>query len=91
MPEDSERLSGAEEYIAAEIELAAEIGPAEEKAIRSAIEKTKGLRFDSLGIENKRVSIYYDPTRITKEELTGLITRTGAKPGQVQTERSPLL
>lgn len=84
-------LSGAEEYIAAEVEVTEEIGPIAEKAIRDAVMKTNGIRADSLGIEGRKVTAYYDPTRITKDELTNLISRAGAKPAEVQTERSPLL
>lgn len=84
-------LSGAEEYIAAEIEVTEEIGPMVEKAIRDAVLKSKGIRTDSLGIEGRKVTVYYDPTRITKDELTNLISQAGAKPADVQTERSPLL
>jgi hypothetical protein len=83
-------FSGAEEYISAEIEAAKEICPTEEKAIREAVTNSKAIRGDSLGIEGRKVTLYYDPTRMTKDELTKLIVQAGAKPSDVQTERAPL-
>ncbi len=88
---EDENLSGAEEYIAAEIEVAQPIGPLEEKAIRNSVAKAEGVRGDSLAIDECKVSVYYDPTRITKEEVVKLISQAGAKPNEVHTERSPLL
>jgi hypothetical protein len=88
---ESQNLSGAEEFIAVEIEFAQPIGPKEEKAIRDAIAKTKGLRPDSLGLDECKVTVYYDPTRITRDEVVKLVAQAGAKPDDVHTERAPLL
>jgi hypothetical protein len=88
---ENEKLSGAEEYIAEEIEFAQPIGPHEEQAIRDAVGKTEGLRADSLGLDECKVTVYYDPTRITRDEVTKLISQAGAKPNDVHTERAPLL
>jgi hypothetical protein len=88
---ENEKLSGAEEYIAEEIEFAQPIGPHEEQAIRDAIAKTRGVRPDSLGLDECKVTIYYDPTRITRDEVTKLVSQAGAKPDHIHTERSPLL
>ena len=84
-------LSGAEEYIAEEIEFAQPIGPHEEKAIRDAVANTEGLRADSLGLDECKVTVYYDPTRIARDEVTKIISQAGAKPDQIHTERSPLI
>jgi hypothetical protein len=91
MQNENEKLSGAEEYIAEEIEFAQPIGPREEQAIRDAVAKADGLRADSLGLDECKVTVYYDPTRITRDEVTKLISQAGAKPGHIHTERSPLL
>jgi hypothetical protein len=88
---ENQDLSGAEEYIAEEIEFAQPIGPHEEQAIRDAIGKTEGLRADSLGLDECKVIVYYDPTRVTRDEVTKLISQAGAKPDHIHTERSPLL
>jgi hypothetical protein len=91
MGDESEKLSGAEEYITEEIEFAQPIGPQEEQAIRDAVGKTEGLRADSLGLDECKVTVYYDPTRIARDEVTKIISQAGAKPANVHTERAPLL
>ena len=90
MTSKKDNLSGAEEYIAEEIEFAQPIGPREEQAIRDAVGKTEGLRADSLGLDECKVTVYYDPTRITRDEVTKIISQAGATPGEIHTERSPL-
>ncbi len=91
MPNKKENLSGAEEYIVEEIEFAQPIGPREEQAIRDAVGKTDGVRADSLGLDECKVAVYYDPTRINRDEVTKIISQASAKPRDVHTERSPLL
>jgi hypothetical protein len=84
-------LSGAEEYIAAEIEMGKAIGPHEEKAIRDLLAKSDGVRSDTLAIDECKVTVYYDPARITKDEVVKLISQAGAQPSGVEAERAPLL
>jgi hypothetical protein len=91
MGKEKEKLSGAEEYIAEEIEFAEPIGPHEEKAIRDAVANAEGVRADSLGLDECKVTIYYDSARITRDQVTSLISQAGAKARNVHTERSPLL
>ena len=91
MPNDSKKLSGAEEYILAEIELSAALDPEQEKALRDALAKLEPRTFASLDIGEKRISLSYDPTRIAKEDLLKIITQSGIKLAKVETEGSPLL
>ena len=88
---DSKNLSGAEEYIAAEIQLAEPLNPDQEKALRDALEKMDPRTFDSLDIGKKKISVCYDPTRITQDELLKVISQFGVKFSQVESEGSPLL
>jgi hypothetical protein len=87
----SEKNSGAEEYVSAEIKVASPIGPNEEKGIRDALAKIEGLEIDSLHIDECKVTVCYDPTRITSDELAKLISQAGASPGEIKTDRAPLL
>jgi hypothetical protein len=91
MEETPEKRSGAEEYVAAEIAMAQPIGAAEEKAIRDTLAKAEGVRIDSLGIDECRVTIHYDPTRITKDALMKLIRQAGVKLSDTKTERAPII
>ena len=87
----AEKLSGAEEYIAAEIDLQEPLDPAQEKTLRDALEKMDRRIFDSLDIGRKKISVCYDPTRLTKDELLETIIRSGVKLSNVESEGSPLL
>ena len=91
MPDDSKKLSGAEEYISAEIELSDPLDPEQEKTLRDALEKLDSRTFASLDIGEKKISASYDPTRIAKEDLLKIITQSGIKLAKVETENSPLL
>jgi len=91
MTDDEEKLSGAEEYIAMEIELAGPLDPEQEKALRDALGKIDPQAFDSCDIDPKRISLCYDPTRTTKKDLLAGIERAGAKLAKVESEGSPLL
>ncbi len=84
-------LSGAEEYITAEIELAAALDPEQEKNLRDALAKLDAQAFDSCDIGAEKISLCYDPTRTSKEALLELIKRAGGKLEHVESEGSPLL
>jgi hypothetical protein len=88
---DSKEQFGAEEYIAAEIELASSLDPEQEKRLRDALAELDPYAFDSCDIGPKKISLCYDPTRTSKEELLQLVKRVGGKPEHVATESSPLL
>ena len=66
MPNDSGKLSGAEEYISAEIELSEPLDPEQEKALHDSLAKLDPRTFVSLDIGEKKISASYDPTRIDK-------------------------
>jgi hypothetical protein len=91
MADDSEKLSGAEEYVAAEIELAESLDPEQEKSLRDALAELDQRAFDSCDIGLKKISLCYDPTRTSKKELLQLIKQAGGTPEHVESEGSPLL
>lgn len=91
MADDSDELSGAEEYIATEIELTAPLDPEQEKNLRDALGKIDAEAFDSCDIGVKKISLCYDPTRTKKEDLLRLIEQAGGKLKHVESEGSPLL
>ena len=91
MPDELKKVSGAEEYISAEIELSESLNPEQEKALRDSLEKLDSRTFASLDIGEKKISASYDPTRIAKNDLLKIITQSGAKLAKVETEGSPLL
>ncbi len=86
---DEPNLSGAEEYISAEIDLAHELDPEQEKNLRAALEKRGGVRRDSLSLSGQRITVYYDPAQMTQDELVALIQQAGAQMSDVQTQRAP--
>jgi hypothetical protein len=91
MANDSEEPSGAEEYVAAEIELAKSLDPEQEKSLRDALAELDQSAFDSCDIGPKKISLCYDPTRTSKEELLQLIKQAGGKLEHIASESSPLL
>jgi len=91
MADEQENLSGAEEYIAVEIELAEALDPEQEKNLRDALGKIDSQAFDSCDVDPKRISFCYDPTRTTKKDLLSAVARAGGKLAQVESEGSPLL
>ncbi len=91
MGNSSEKNSGAEEYVSAEIKVADAIGPKEEQGIRDALGKIERLAIDSLHIAENQITVCYDPTRITSEELVKLISQAGVRTEEIDTDRAPLL
>lgn len=91
MADDSEKDSGAEEYIAAEIDLAEPLAPEQEKALRDALDQIDSHAFDSCDIAPNKISLCYDPTRTKKEVLLRLIEQAGGKLKHIESEGSPLL
>lgn len=86
---ENEQLSGAEEYISAEIDLEHELNPEQEKALREVIEKRPGLRHDALSLSGKRITVYYDPAQVSREDLVAMVKQGGADASDVQTQRAP--
>ena len=91
MENSSDRTSGAEEFVSVEIELAERLGPEAEKAVRDTLDKVENGTIDSLDVDERKISVCYDPTRISREQLTKLVSQAGAKPKEIQTDRAPLL
>ena len=90
MPDDAHEVSGAEEFVAAEIELAAPLDPQQEKDLRAALRKIDPRAFDSCDIAPEKISLCYDPTRTSKANLLELICQPGARLEKVTSEKSPL-
>jgi len=86
-----EKLSGAEEYVTAEIELGGKLDPDREKALRDALQGLVPHVLNSYDIGALKISLCYDPTRTSQEKLLQLIKRAGGIPEHVETEGSPLL
>ncbi len=91
MAEDDKELSGAEEYIAAEIELTEPLDPEQEKNLRDTLQKLDPHALDSCDISPEKISLCYDPTLTTKESLLAAIQTAGGKLKHVESEGSPLL
>ncbi len=91
MADDSDKLSGAEEYVAAEIELSEPLDPEQEKNLRDALQKFDAHALDSCDISPEKISLCYDPTLTTKESLLAAIQTAGGKLKHVESEGSPLL
>ena len=93
MPNDSDShdRSGAEEFVAAEIELATALDPEQEKALRQSLAHLDAEAIDSCDIHAGKISISYDPTRTKKRDLLQLIEAAGGKTKHVESESSPLV
>ncbi len=88
---DDKEVSGAEEFVAAEIELAEPLGPEQEKKLRDSFEELDAHGFDSIDIGPKKISLCYDPARTNEEALLGLIKQAGGQIERAENEGSPLL
>ncbi len=91
MADDATTDSGAEEYVAAEIDLAEPLNPEQEKNLRDALDQFEAHAFDSCDIGAKKISICYDPTRTKKQDLLRLLEQCGGQLKHVESEGSPLL
>ena len=91
MADEAKNLSGAEEYISLAVEIEGTIAPTIEKSVREVVTKADGVLPDSLHLSEKRITLCYDPTRISKEELMSLLKQAGVALKTAQTNRAPLL
>ncbi len=91
MADEEKKLSGAEEFVAVEIELTDPLDPEQEKNLRDSLEKINARAFESCDISAEKISLSYDPTRTHKGELLQLIKQAGGKLKHVESESSPLL
>ena len=89
--DDAKKPSGAEEYVAAEIELVQPLEAEQEKNLRDALDKLDAEALASCDIGAGKISLSYDPTRTSKEDLLRLIKQAGGQVGKVESESSPLL
>ncbi|CAN5499677.1 hypothetical protein BH20VER3_BH20VER3_11420 [soil metagenome] len=91
MADDADKLSGAEEYMAIEVDLAEPLNPEQEKNLRDALEKIAPHSLDSCDIAPGKISICYDPARTTQAALLDLIKQVGGKIEHIESAGSPLL
>lgn len=91
MPDESAKPSGAEEFVAAEIELTEPLDADQEKALLDALARIESAAFNSFDVAAAKISFSYDPTRTNKEALLRLIEQAGGKLKHVESEGSPLL
>ena len=91
MTDELKKLSGAEEYIAAEIELRKDLDPDRERSLRDALDALGPDVLNSYDIGAREISLCYDPTRTSQEKLLQLIKQAGGLPEHVESEGSPLL
>jgi len=91
MAEDAEKLSGAEEFVAAEIELSTLLDPEQERNLLDALEKMGPEALESFDISPKKISLCYDPARTSKDDLLTVIRQAGAQLKNVASEESPLI
>jgi hypothetical protein len=90
MVDDSVQPSGAEEYVAIEIELTTPLDPEQERELRKALGGLGSRAFDSCQIDAGKISISHDPTRVSNQELVRMVERVGGRPGKVTSAGSPL-
>lgn len=88
---DEPKLTGTEDYVGAEIELAEPLDPEQEKALRDALGKLDARAFESCDIGTKKIWFAYDPTRTSQKKLLEFIQQAGGKPKHIESEGSPLL
>ena len=91
MTNEPKKLSGAEEYVAAEIELGETLDPDRERSLRDALDALVPDVLNSYDIGTRKISLCYDPTRTSQEKLLELIKQAGGTPEHVESEGSPLL
>jgi hypothetical protein len=91
MPDEADKRSGAEEFVTAEIELTTPLAPEEERNLRSALGKIDPRAFDSCDVGPQKISLSYDPTRTSKDDLVRLIREAGGNLKNVASEKSPLI
>jgi hypothetical protein len=91
MPNEPVKPSGAEEFVAAEIELTTPLDAEQEKSLLDALAKIESTAFDSFDVAAAKISFSYDPTRTNKEALLRLIKTAGGKLKHIVSESSPLV
>ncbi len=86
MEPETERVSGAEDFIEAEIEAAEMDSPTAEMEIRAVIEKLPGIQQFSLA--KGKLSVRYDPTLVSKKKLGDAIASAGHPASHIEVGRT---
>ncbi len=85
MNANGESLSGAEDFIEAEIEAAQMDSPAAEMEVRAAVEKLPGIA--RLEISHGKVSVRYDPTRTSEKHISEAVAAAGHPVEKIEASR----
>jgi hypothetical protein len=91
MADDSDKLSGAEEYITATIALTETLAPDQEKSLRDALEKLSTFALLAREVDARKILLCYDPARTSQKKLLELIRQAGGQLAHIESEGSPLL
>ncbi len=85
MNANGESLSGAEDFIEAEIEAAQMDSPAAEMQVRAAVEKLPGIA--RLEISHGKISVRYDPTRTSEKHISEAVAAAGHPVEKIEASR----
>ncbi|MDQ3315065.1 MAG: heavy-metal-associated domain-containing protein [Verrucomicrobiota bacterium] len=85
MNANGESLSGAEDFIEAEIEAAHMDSPAAEVQVRAALEKLPGIA--RLDISHGKISVRYDPTRTSEKHISEAVAAAGHPVEKIEVSR----
>ncbi len=85
MTANGESLSGAEDFIEAEIEAAHMDSPGAEMQVRDAVEKLPGIA--RLEISHGKVSVRYDPTRTSEKHISEAVAAAGHPAQKIEASR----
>ena len=91
MADDSDKLSGSEEYITATIALTEKLAPDQEKSLRDALEKLSTFALLAREVDARKILLCYDPARTSQKKLLELIRQAGGQLAHIESEGSPLL
>ncbi len=90
MADDSEKLSGAEEYIAAEIELAESLDPEQEKSLRDALARARSARLRFLRYRpEKNLALLRPDPDIARKSCSSSSNRPAAHPSTSRAKARP--
>jgi len=84
MADDSDKLSGAEEYITATIALTEKLAPDQEKSLRDALEKLSTFALRAREVDARKILLCYDPARTSQKKLLELIRQAGGQLAHIE-------
>jgi copper chaperone CopZ len=88
-PDEPSSESFPQELVEAEFTVAGLDTPAEEKAIYTAFDQTKGVK--SVDVSKGKITVEYDPIEVTKAELGETIGKAGFRITDVESGRESVI